>query len=266
MSVNDLVVGRVLGFPAVAMLSRAQGVMNLFHRDIMSAVRNVAFPAFARAHRNGIPVEPLFRHSVVSITAIAWPFYGFLALYPLEALRLLFGPQWDEAASLVPLFCLAGALAACWNLVLPLLTATGRIDLTTRAELLIQPIRAVILVVAVLMFGSLSAFAIAFLFIYALCIPVLFAVKQQASPTDVKALLHGLAHSLSLAAVSLALPAILKLLTAVGVLGNSGGAVMVIAATVAVISWIFGVRLTRHPLASDPLVIGAAHRVGLRAW
>ena len=49
MDINDLAVGKLMGFTPVAMLSRAQGLMNLFHRDLMGAVRNVAYPVYAKA-------------------------------------------------------------------------------------------------------------------------------------------------------------------------------------------------------------------------
>lgn len=51
MNMNDLILGRFLGFQAVALYSRAQGLVYLFHRDMMNAVRKVAFPAFAQAVR-----------------------------------------------------------------------------------------------------------------------------------------------------------------------------------------------------------------------
>ncbi len=90
MDINDLVVGKVLGLAPVAVLSRAQGLMNLMHRDLMGAVRNVAYPAFAQMRRNGENIEPKFIATITSITAFAWPFYGFIAMYPLEILRIMF--------------------------------------------------------------------------------------------------------------------------------------------------------------------------------
>ncbi len=91
--INDLAIGKLLGFAPVAMLSRAQGLMYLFHRDLMSAVRNVAYPAFAAAHREGASLEQRYIESVSNVTAFAWPFYGFTALFALEIMRLMFGPQ-----------------------------------------------------------------------------------------------------------------------------------------------------------------------------
>ena len=131
MDINELALGKMLGFAQVAMISRAQGLMNLFHRDLMAAIRNVAYPAFSRAHREGRAMESLYVSSVGALTVFAWPFYGFVALFPLEILRLMFGPQWDEAAPLVRLFCIAGAIAALSSLVNSLIMAMGRVDLVT---------------------------------------------------------------------------------------------------------------------------------------
>ncbi|MEE4659136.1 MAG: oligosaccharide flippase family protein, partial [Halieaceae bacterium] len=72
--INDLALGRILGFAPVAMISRAQGLMNLFHRDIMGAIRGVMFPAFAKAHREGQSVDAQYIRSVTNVTAFAWPF------------------------------------------------------------------------------------------------------------------------------------------------------------------------------------------------
>ncbi len=93
MDINDLVLGKSLGFAPVAILSRAQGLMNMFHRDVMGAVRNVAYPAFAQAHRESQALEPLYVRSVSIVCLVGWPFYGFLALFALEVLRLMFGPR-----------------------------------------------------------------------------------------------------------------------------------------------------------------------------
>ncbi|MEQ8837797.1 MAG: oligosaccharide flippase family protein, partial [Lacipirellulaceae bacterium] len=90
-NMNDLVVGKALGFTAVGILSRAQGVMNLFHRDMMGAIKGVAYPAFAEASRRNADMEDIHNRSITALTAVAWPFYGFFALYPPGELAL---PVW----------------------------------------------------------------------------------------------------------------------------------------------------------------------------
>lgn len=180
MDANDLVVGKVLGFGPVAMLSRAQGLMNLFHRDVMGAVRNVALPAFARAHRNG---ESMDRHLVKSIslvTVVAWLFYGWLSLFPLEATRILFGHQWDDAARLVPLFALAGALGAIVSLIPTVLIAVGRIDLVTRLELVLQPLRLALVALAAFAFASMEMVAAAMALSALLAVPCFLWAARSA--------------------------------------------------------------------------------------
>jgi O-antigen/teichoic acid export membrane protein len=101
MNVNDLVIGRVLGPAAVAIASRAQGVMNMMHRDLLGAVSGVMMADFARTRRDHGDLAASYDRSVGVISVVAWPFYGFLSLFPGDSLRLLFGPQWNAAAPLV---------------------------------------------------------------------------------------------------------------------------------------------------------------------
>lgn len=253
MNVNDLALGRILGFAPVAMLSRAQGLMNIFHRDIMAAIRGVMYPAFAKAHRENESVDALYIRSVTNVTAFAWPFYGFAALYAHELIRLMFGTQWDEAAGLVPIFCLAGAFAATWNLLLNAVIAVGRIDLYTKAELVIQPLRALLIISAALMFKSLLACALAFLLAYALISPFLYWIKGKCIPTDYSALRNSLLVSAKLTILSL-LPssALILLIPAqqdiLQMVLLMGGTVCITCA-----SWIAAIITLNHPLKSDPL-------------
>lgn len=252
--INDLALGKILGFAPVAMISRAQGLMNLFHRDIMGAVRGVMFPAFAKAHREGESLDAQYIRSVTMVTAFAWPFYGFAALYAHELIHLMFGPQWDEAARLVPIFCLAGALAATWNLLLNAVTAVGRIDLVTRIELTIQPLRALLIVSTALIFRSLFACAVAFLLSYMLCTPLLYFVKEKCIRTDYPELGRGLFVSAKLTVLTLVLPAIL--ITKMPSQNDATGIAMLLigASILAGVSWTVTLFLLNHPLNSDPVV------------
>ncbi|THF63646.1 lipopolysaccharide biosynthesis protein [Pseudothauera nasutitermitis] len=248
MDINDLAIGRILGFGPVAMISRAQGLMNLFHRDVMSAVRNVAYPAFARAFRENDDLEARHAHAVAAVTVLAWPFYAFAALHALELLRLLFGPQWDAAAPLVPWFCLAGAAGATCSLVIPLLTARGRIDLATRIDLVIQPIRAVVLVGGVIAFQNMLSFAILFAAFFVLSVPYIYRVKARGQANDLPALFGGLKKSLLVTAACM-LPPLLVLLAPQG----GGIARLLLSATLCALAWVAAVALFRHPLADEPL-------------
>lgn len=262
MDINDLAVGRILGFAPVAMISRAQGLMNLFHRDLMSAVRNVLYPAFSQAYRDGKDLEAQHVLTVTMITAIAWPFYAFAALHALDLLRLLFGPQWDAAAPLVPWFCAAGAAAATSNMIIPMLTARGRVDLATKIDLVIQPIRAVLLVTVVAVFESMDAFAITFFVIFIASTPYVYYVKSQCQPTDLRALSNGLMKSALITIISMTPPVAIVFLTPS--INDLGGTItLVLSALTCVFFWVIAIIKTKHPIENDRIFISTIQKINL---
>jgi lipopolysaccharide exporter len=261
MDVNDLAVGKIMGFEPVALLSRAQGLMNLFHRDLMGAVRNVAFPAYSKAFREGQAMEPLYIASVANVTVLAWPFYGFLALYGLEVLRLLYGPQWDAAAPLVPIFCAAGAIAATTSLIGNLVIAVGRIGLITAFELVMQPLRALMIVGAALWWGTTSACAAALVLALASHLPVLYALKQRCVANDWQALGSGLGRSALVAALTLAVPLLIAAQLGLGRAAPGSLLALGAAAGTALLAWPLAVRLCGHPLGQEAAFAAAWSRV-----
>jgi lipopolysaccharide exporter len=251
--INDLVSSKILGFAAVAYLSRAMGLMYLFHRDLMAALRSVAYASFARTIREGGAVEADYRRAVAGVTVVAWPFYGFAALYALELLRLLFGPQWDIAASLVPIYCAAGAIAALTNLTFTVVMAEGRIDLITRFEVIFQPLRAALVVAAVWWFRSLEAAALAYVLATIIYTPLAYRVKGRCLPTDWPALLRSWRISLAVAALTLAAPALIAAWTGFDRQEPMHPGLVVLAGASAVVAWLLAIRWTSHEFANDPL-------------
>lgn len=251
--INDLALGKILGFAPVAMMSRAQGLTSLFSRDIMGAIRGVVFPAFAKAHRDGESLEMRYIASVTAVTVIAWPFYGFAALYARELIWLLFGPQWNEAASLVPLFCLAGAFSATSNLILSVIMAVGRIDLVTKSELLFQPLRAALIVAAAMIFESLFACAIAYLVALVFHTPYIYLFKARCIANNYQSLLSNLWLSAKVTLITLTLPVGLAIYAGVNYRIPASLLTLVVAAGLSVISWIIAILLFKHPITADPL-------------
>lgn len=254
MDINDLVVGKLLGFGPVAILSRAQGLMNLFHRDFMGAIRNVALPVFSEAHRSADSVEGRHVHSIAVVTALAWPFYGFIAMFGLEVMRLLFGKQWDEAVALVPLFCLAGSFAATASLVTSAMLAVGRIDLVTQSEVLFQPFRAGLVVAAAWAFGTLAACAGAYLASFILYVPVIYAFKQRCIPTHVGRMGRHFAQSLVVTAIALTAPFIVVCMHGFDRPEPISLAAFLSSGLLMAASWVVGIFVVRHPLAFEPSV------------
>ncbi|MBC7702516.1 MAG: oligosaccharide flippase family protein [Rhodoferax sp.] len=260
--VNDLVVGKILGFAPVAFLSRAMGLMNLYQRDLMNAARNVAFPAFAQTHREGKQLEPMFVHSSAIVTGVGWPFYGFLCLFPLEMLRLMAGTQWDAAADLVVVFALAGAIISPVTLTQTLVLAVGRVDLASRADVVVSLLRLGLAVGAVVIFRDLMAVAMAFLISFALSVPILLAFKQRCLPTDWSGLLRQSARSLAVTCATLTVPALLSLTAGFQRTEPLPIWGFFLVCLMAVASWVIGLRVFNHPIDSDPFYQLLCRRIG----
>lgn len=247
MDINDLAIGKILGFHDVAIISRGQGLMNLFHRDFMGAIRNVAYPAFAQANRDGQPMEEKHIAAVTAVTAIAWPFYGFMALFPLDIIRLMFGTQWDQAASLVPYFCVAGAFGASVSLVQTLMLALGHARLVSLSEFIIQPSKAIILTAVIMYFRELRPFAIAFMAVSVISVPYFYYFKQKGIPTDFKTLGANLGRNLLLALICLLPPAALAHVLRHGD-GPLGLPVFLTCVVLCFVIWAATIVVTKHPL------------------
>lgn len=262
MDIHEVAAGKVLGFAPVAMLSRAQGLMNIIHRDLMSAVRGVAYPAFARTFRDNGDVEAQHVQAVVNMTALAWPAYGLLAIHSADFIHIMFGNQWTAAAPLVPFFCVAGSFATLASLVSSQLMAIGRIDLVTRTELIVQPARAAVLVTSLLFFQSMMVFAIAFLLVTVASVPVVYGFKSSAVAVQFRRMSAGLARSAACAAAPLIVALTVRIVFA-GSDGRVGIPLLAVSSVIAILVWVVGVSLFDHPLRNEALYRRSLRVVGI---
>ncbi len=144
MNAIDLIGGRLLGFAAVGIFSRAQGLISMFSREFTSAVGQVALPAFAAGHRAGLDLKEPYLKAVGTLTLFAWPFYGFLAFMAYPIIRIMFGDQWDAAVPLVQILAVAGVSASTWALCGQILLGMGKINELLKAQIILQTTRVII--------------------------------------------------------------------------------------------------------------------------
>ncbi|WP_282604541.1 lipopolysaccharide biosynthesis protein [Pelagibius sp. Alg239-R121] len=144
----DLIAGRMLGFTAVGIFSRAQGLISMFSREFTNAVLQVALPAFASGHRAGVNLKEPYLKAIGTLTLFAWPFYAFLALMAFPIIRIMFGDQWDAAVPLVQILAVGGMASAIWSLCGQILLGMGRINELLKAQILLQSVRVVIVFAA----------------------------------------------------------------------------------------------------------------------
>jgi O-antigen/teichoic acid export membrane protein len=246
MNMNDLILGRFLGFQAVALYSRAQGLVYLFHRDMMEAVRSLAFPAFAQAVREDKDLLKAYLQAVNYVTVFAWPFYAFLGLYAQPIVRLMFGDQWDAAVPLVKILVFAGAVAALWNLFHNALLALGHINKILRIELIIQTIRVALVFYAATVSVEMTCYAL--LIIYILELLVTLKYLKQAIGLTLHKLLWSNFNSLLVTLCSMLIPVMCfyylpKIFNPIEEMAINGAGLL--------FGWLMGIIITRHPLHQE---------------
>lgn len=246
MNMNDLILGRLLGFQAVAFYSRAQGLIYLFHRDMMNAVRKVAFPAFSQAVRENKDLLPAYLLSVNYITVFAWPFYAFLGLYAAPIVHLMFGDQWDASIPLVRILVFAGAVGAFWNLWSNALLATGHVNKVMRSELIVQPVRIALIFYAASISIEMTCYALIIIYAFQLWISTYYL--NQTIGLRLKFLLFNNLNSVAVTVVCMILPTLgywylPTHFTPIGVL--------FISVPTCGLSWLFGVFVVRHPIHAE---------------
>lgn len=121
----ELVIGRLLGFTAVGIFSRGNGVITLFDSALMGSVSSVTGGILANYHREQRELTPLFLDSLGMITAVAWPFLVMLGLLAHPMILILFGNQWVESVPVAQILCIAAGFGMLGAVCFMLFKAVG---------------------------------------------------------------------------------------------------------------------------------------------
>lgn len=242
----DLILGRLLGFAAVGIYSRANGLMNLYQMQL-DAVEHVALPAFSATVRAGRSLKEAWLKACAFMTVFAWPALGFLALMAFPIIRLLFGDQWDAAAPLLRWLALAAAVEVLWHLGGNVLAAAGHVNRHLRVMTATQMLRiAMVVVMAQLGLVWVAAGQVAVTAFGLLLFSRYLHRTVGASLLDV---LRASGRSAAVALLSLAVP--LAVVSQVGLTPAEWFVPLVIAGAGGGASWLAAVLLVQHPVAGE---------------
>ncbi|MGE5767373.1 MAG: lipopolysaccharide biosynthesis protein [Bacteroidota bacterium] len=251
--VPSIAAGRMLGIEAAGLLHRATSTIQIYRKSVLDGIMPVLLPAFAAKLRLGHALKESYLRGVAYLTAVGWPFSVVLALLAHPVLRVLFGPQWDAAVPLVQILCIAGALTPFVHLGRPLFIALGRIDLSLRIQLVVQPLKLGLVILAA--FHGLVWVAAA------LCLPPLLnawlAHRHLARLLGYSAgdLLAAVARSAGVTLASAAAP-LLVVLT-LGAQPEHSLLALALGGGGAALGWLAGVIACGHPARSE-LTMAAA--------
>jgi len=152
----EMIIGRAQDMVGVALFSRANGLVELFHRTVMRAVMPVCLPYFAKSSREQGNVIDGYLMSISYLTVIGWPFLAFVGIVAYSAVRIVYGLQWTASVPLAQTLCAAGAIELIHYLAKEALIAGGDVKRTNLLQIGIQGSR-VIGLLAVIPFGLAGA-------------------------------------------------------------------------------------------------------------
>jgi O-antigen/teichoic acid export membrane protein len=138
---HEFILGYNLGFRAVGLYSRANGLVEAFHNAFTAAILRVVLPSFAAAHHTGEPLGQRYGQALGYFASFAWPFFAVAALLAAPMLAVLFGPQWGEAVVPMQILAIAAMLHASCAFAPQVLTAAGRIHLRLQVQALVFPVQ-----------------------------------------------------------------------------------------------------------------------------
>jgi len=144
-----LLIGNFYGPPELGQFSRAESASQMVTGLVAVPISKVAFPAFSQMRgdpdrlRNGlqraVPMSMLFNAAaMLTLAVVARPF-----------VLTVFGPQWEQAAQILPLLALGALLMPLHVLNLQVLMALGRADLFLVLEIIKKVLGVAILIFSV---------------------------------------------------------------------------------------------------------------------
>lgn len=243
----DLIVGKVIGVAEVAMLGKAMSLLGIFNQLITSAVSPVLFPLYAARSRDGGDFRQAYLTTVCYMSALSWPFFGFLALTAPSLLRLLYGPQWDAAVPLIRIMCISSAFYSMFSMSRYLFVAIGQV----RAQARLDALAVLLRVAAILLAAPLGLHWVAWavvlgaLFRSYLC----YRLLSRLAGIRIRALLAAVGRSAMLALLCLSAPAVLCYCLDDD--ATPSLAVLAGAALASAVLWLLGVVVCRHAVGTE---------------
>lgn len=128
--VVELIGGRMLGLEAVGLFNKAKSLPDQVGAVVNGVANQVTLPLFAQWHREGKDPALAYLQTVTLVTGLVWPCCALAALYPYEVLRLMFGPQWVQAADMLRALSLLTLLTSpfwFWTYALYALGENGKV-------------------------------------------------------------------------------------------------------------------------------------------
>jgi O-antigen/teichoic acid export membrane protein len=243
----DFVIGRVLDFAAVGLFSRGNGLINMFRENILSAIAQVTFPAYARDNQRAQNAHLLYLKSTTYVTGFSWPFLCFASLMAYPIMRIMFGEQWDAAVPILQLLALAAAVGVVTMDGLQFLVALGRAGLVTRISIFSVTVRVLVLVTTA--YFGLIYIAAGMILVAVVNTGFSSIMLRRHTPIGLRDIFKAIAPSGLSTAITMVAPGLIVLVDPPS--PDNLFVPLFSGAAAAGLSWLLGLWIARHPLGYE---------------
>lgn len=127
-NVDKLLIGKYVGINGTGFYNLAWQFIIFPLAKINPIVNKVAFPVYSKVQDDPAALDRYYTFNVKVLSIVTMPLLAFLAFFPKEVVRIVFGEGWNDTAEILPAFALIGILKAMGNPGGAIILALGRAE------------------------------------------------------------------------------------------------------------------------------------------
>jgi O-antigen/teichoic acid export membrane protein len=132
----QIVVGKFYSPATLGQYSRGRQFAAIFSQNLTSIVQRVSYPALSEIQNDSLKLKAAYRKVIKTTMFVTTAAMFALGAVSEPLLYCLIGPQWQEAASFLPLICISMSLYPLHAINLNLLQVQGRSDIFLKLEII----------------------------------------------------------------------------------------------------------------------------------
>jgi O-antigen/teichoic acid export membrane protein len=242
---SDLIVGKLVGFGAVGLLSRSGTLITMVQDSMQSSIMPVVLTSMAEDTRKTGNFVPLMLKSLSYFTVVMWPVFALISIYAHDAILVLFGAKWIGAAPYTSILCVGAGFAAMTALVSTVCNAADRAHLLSRYSSATQGVRVLLIAIGALL-GDLR-YVVGMLVLAEMiqCVLAYQCVRRAVEVDLGRLVLHCWRSLIATALV------VLVMLPLSSVLPFPPLVRLLIVSVAGVVAWIGATCIVRHPIVHE---------------
>jgi O-antigen/teichoic acid export membrane protein len=257
----QLLLGQMIGLDKAGLFSRATTLCQLPDRAVVGAFQPVLLPILAMDARAGKSLKAPYLYGLSLLSSVQWPVLICLAILAEPVVRVILGPQWDEAAPILRIMAVAWLVMMPAPLTYPVLVAAGRVRDTLTASFVSLPVSAAIVALAA-PHGMKAIAASMFLTLPIQVGVAVYLIRKQIGFAWVE-FFHATTRSAVVCLFAAAVPA--GCLAMFGARPDLPIPVIALTTAGAAVGWLVGLVATRHPLLTELRATAGLVRRSVRA-